>query len=185
MRYNIYRGVKRAKTKTRLFLSTGVLGLASVVMAGVVALPAFAAGGFDQYGYNDKARVFSGTGASWCETRGALPTCLGIYSPDQLVMKWNAEWDRGNTEGWSNPPYNAWTNNEWNGKSGGSGAVWEYKIVWVEPCGSDYIPLDNGGYCIWGQFEVIMDQGTDPNLGPGHMFNYLASPAGYGSYYSH
>ena len=76
----------------------------------------------------------------------------------------------------------AWTDNEWNGMSGGSGAVWHYKIVWVDLCGADYTPLANGGYCIWGQFEVLMDQGIDPFYGPGHWWFANANPAGYGAY---
>jgi len=148
---------------------------------------AAAGGGFDQYGYNDTARLFNGTGLSWCLAKGYSQSfCdayLGLYINDKLVMKWNAEWDRGNQELWNNPPYNAWTDNEWNGApKGGSGAVWHYKIAWVGPCGADYTPLPNGGYCIWGQFEVLMDQGIDPNLGSGHLFLTLAKPAGYGTY---
>jgi hypothetical protein len=90
------------------------------------------AAGFDQFGYNDTARIFNGTGASWCQAKGLPINCQGIYSPDKLIMKWNAEWDRGNDESWASPPYAAWENNEWNGKvKGGSGEVWHYKIVWV------------------------------------------------------
>lgn len=141
--------------------------------------------GFDEFGYNDTARNFVGTGSSWCLAKGYSSNCLGIYSQDKIVMKWNAEWDRGNIENWSEPPYNAWTDNEWNGKKDGSGEVWHYKIVWVDDCGDDYTPLPNGGYCIWGQFAVIMDQGHDPNVGPGHMWFTHANPTGYGAYYSH
>ena len=140
--------------------------------------------GFDEYGYNRTASVFVGTGSSWCEAKGLSDSCLGIYSNDQLVMKWDKEWDRGNAEGWNKPPYKAWTDNEWNGAfPGGSGAVWHYKIVWVGECGLDGTILANGGYCIWGQFEVIMDQGIDPNIGPGHYFFAHANPAGYGAYF--
>ncbi|MBI4283184.1 MAG: hypothetical protein HY663_01795 [Chloroflexi bacterium] len=148
------------------------------------------AAGFDEFGYNRTARVFVGTGLSWCQgkfgwTVAACEAYLGDYTYDQIVMKWNKEWDRGNTEDWNTPPYNAWTDNEWNGAApDGSGSVWHYKIVWVGPCGADYTSLPNGGYCIWGQFEVLMDQGIDPNFGPGHFFLNLANPAGYGAYYS-
>ena len=143
---------------------------------------ALAAGGFDQFGYNRTARIFNGTGSSWCLQRGAPANCLGIYSSDKLVMKWNAEWDRGNAEGWTDPNgYGAWEDNEWNGKNGGSGAVWHYKIKWVGSCGADYTPLPDGGYCIWGQFEVLMDQGQDPNSGPGHLWFAKALPNGYGA----
>jgi hypothetical protein len=144
---------------------------------------AFAGGGFDQYGYNRQARIFNGTGSSWCLARGAAANCLGIYSPDKLVMKWNAEWDRGNAEDWLYPPYDAWENNEWNGNAaGGSGAVWHYKIVWVGDCDTDPSLVPAGGYCIWGQFATIMDQGIDPSYGPGHLWFAHANPTGYGSY---
>jgi hypothetical protein len=65
---------------------------------------------------------------------------------------------------------------------GGSVEIWHYKTVWVGPCGAYLTPLDNGGYCIWGQYEVIMDQGIDPNMGPGHLWFAHANPTGYGSY---
>ncbi len=98
-------------------------------------------------------------------------------------MKWNSEWDRGNDEDWLNGPYNAWTNNEWNGRvPGGSGEVWHYKIVWVGSC-PDGDTGPGGGYCIWGQFEVLMDQGSTADHE--HVVYTLSSPAGYGAYFSH
>lgn len=138
--------------------------------------------GFNQYGYNYTARLFNGTGSGWCQAKGFSSDCMGIYSPDKLVMKWNAEWDRGNSEGWLKPPYGAWTDNEWNGKgvASGSGAVWHYKIIWVGPELTNSTYWKSGGYPIWGQFEVIMDQGQDPNIGPGHIWFAKATPAGYG-----
>jgi len=57
--------------------------------------------------------------------------------------------------------------------------VWHYKIKWVGAC-AEGASLPDGGYCIWGQFEVVMDQGIDPNLGPGHQVLALARPNGYG-----
>jgi hypothetical protein len=138
--------------------------------------------GFDQYGYNNTARIFNGTGSSWCSAKNLSENCMGIYSPDKLVMKWNAEWDRGNAENWSKPPYDAWENNEWNGKvAGGSGAVWHYKIKWVGDCETDKTLLPDGSYCVWGQFATIMDQGTDPSYGPGHQWFAHAKPNGYGN----
>lgn len=137
--------------------------------------------GFNQYGYNYTARIFNGTGESWSLSKGLPADYLGAYAKDKLVMKWNAEWDRGNAEGWKNPPYGAWEDNEWNGKvPGGSGAVWHYKIVWDQGCTSNKVPSKPGGYCIWGQFETIMDQGTDPSYGPGHLWFAKAMPNGYG-----
>src|SRR5574342_1311748 len=138
------------------------LSAMSVVLTLLPFISFLAAAGFDEYGYNRTARVFVGTGSSWSEAKGLPADYLGIYSNDQLVMKWDKEWDRGNAENWSKPPYDAWTDNEWNGAApGGSGAVWHYKFVWVGQC-TDYVFLSNGGYCIWGQFETIMDHGVDP-----------------------
>ncbi len=141
--------------------------------------------GFDEFGYNRSARIFNGTAEGWCmekfsQTEAYCEAYLGVYAHDKLIMKWNAEWDRGNTEDWLNPPYNAWENNQWNGKvPGGSGEVWHYKIVWVGPCGADETPLDNGGYCLWGQFEVLSDHGTADGV---HTWLTHAKPNGYGSY---
>lgn len=84
---------------------------AAATIFGLTAVSVFAAQpagkGFDQYGYNDTARLFNGTGASWSLAKGLPADYLGIYANDKLVMKWNAEWDRGNAENWANPPYNA------------------------------------------------------------------------------
>ena len=148
------------------------------------AIPILAdGGGFDQYGYNYRARIFVGPADG--VDRNLDGTVWGdpTYANDKLVMKWNAEWDRGNAEGWSNPPYDAWENNEWNGMfPGGSGSVWHYKIAWVGPCGATGTPLPDGGYCVWGQFEVLMDHGVDPSMGPGHIWFTHATPAGYGAH---
>lgn len=160
---------------------------ASVVMFAAMTIPAFAAGGFDANGYNNTARLFNGTLLQWCTAKSIDPLSCPAYgfgsNNDRIVMKWNAEWDRGNAEDWINPPYNAWTNNEWNGKNGGSGVVWHYKIVWVGDYIADPTLISDGAYGIWGQFAVIMDQGVDPIAG--HTWFAHGSPAGYGAYYSH
>ncbi len=142
--------------------------------------------GFDEFGYNDNARIFVGTGIEWCmgKLSGTETFCAAYMEPygnDKVVMKWNDEWDRGNAEDWANPPYAAWTSNHWNGNvEGGSGAVWQYKIIWV---GSDLETSSYwrpGGYAIWGQFEVVMDQGHDSLLGEGHLWYTHGIPSGYG-----
>jgi hypothetical protein len=138
-------------------------------------------GGFDEFGYNYKARIFNGTADGVDRNLDGTVHGDSTYANDQLAMKWNAEWDRGNDENWLHPPYNAWTSNEWNGMvPGGSGEVWHYKIVWVGSCGADGTELENGGYCIWKQFAVILSQGTYQGE---HIWDTLASPAGYGAYY--
>jgi uncharacterized protein (DUF2126 family) len=60
----------------------------------------------------------------------------------------------------------------------GSQSVWHYKIIWVGPALEDSLYWREGGYPIWGQFEVIMDQGVDPELG--HMWFAHAIPNGFG-----
>jgi hypothetical protein len=138
--------------------------------------------GFDQYGYNRCAGIFNGTGTSWSIEQGLPADYLGAYAPDKLVMKWNAAWDACNALGTAEACAGAWTNNEWNGMvPGGSGAVWKYKMQWVGPCGADGTPLTDGGYCIWGVYEVLMDQGRDPSYGPGHFWFAHAKPNGYGN----
>ena len=158
----------------------------------VLAVPVSAGEGFDEYGYNLTARNFVGTGESWAMgklgyTHEQAEEYMGIYAHDQIVMKWNAEWDRGNDEGWSNPPYRAWTTNEWNGMVGrdwdgsivqGSGEVWHYKIVWVGPLLQNGPYWRPGGEPIWGEFEIVMDQGTV--RGEGHITFAVAKPNGMG-----
>ncbi|MFA6081708.1 MAG: hypothetical protein WC741_04875 [Patescibacteria group bacterium] len=139
--------------------------------------------GFDQYGYNDTARIFNGTGSGWCQGKLEMDKdyCddyMGIYANDKIVMKWNSAWDACNENYNEENCLGAWTDNEWNGKKlGGSGEVWHYKIIWVGP-GAESSPYwKEGGYSIWGGYEVIMDQGTNSE----HIHSILHSiPAGYG-----
>lgn len=171
-----------------LFALAGVVAVGGVAMLNPGLydrlLATVGKGAFDKFGYNDTARIFNGTGASWCLARGSAADCMGIYSPDKLVMKWTADWDRGNDENWANAPYTgAWLSNEWNGKKGGgSGEVWHYKIIWVGPELETSQYWQPGGYPIWGQFEVVMDQGVvvDPETGPSHIWGTKAMPNGYG-----
>ena len=153
----------------------------STILA-LALLPAAAlGGGFDALGFNDKARIFVGPADG---ADGALdgkyfgdPT----FARDHLVMKWNAEWDRGVSEDWAHPPYQAWIDNEWNGQvPGGSGQVWHYRIVWEGPCGEDGTPLEGGGYCQWGQFRMLLSHGTE---GGTHVWDAHALPAGPGAWF--
>lgn len=156
----------------------------SAVIIGIVAATLLlamgtivSAAGFDQYGYNYQARIFSGgadgvdrllDGKVWGD-----PT----YANDRLVMKWSKGWNDARFNGAPWTP-EAWEGNEWNGAvPGGSGEVWHYKIIWVgsELQNSQY--WKGGGYPIWGQFEVIMDQGTS---GGQHSWFAHAIPTGYG-----
>src|SRR5450759_3059217 len=99
-----------------------ISALAVILVLATPTLVAAAGGGFDQYGYNNTARLFNGTGSSWCLAGGQLATCMDPYGSDKLVMKWNAAWDACNATGTPSACAGAWTDNEWNGKvQGGSG----------------------------------------------------------------
>ena len=155
-----------------------ILLIAAAVVA-LVALPAIAtaAGGFDQFGYNDTARVFSGPADGVDRVLDGKVWGDPTYANDHLVMKWNAEWDRGNLENWAKPPYAAWLNNEWNGNvPGGSGESEIFKTVWYAGCAAAIPTPPAGGYCIWGQFAVLMDHAPS-----GDWFAH-ADPTGYGAY---
>lgn len=161
----------------------------SVFTLALLVTPAFAAkpadNGFDEFGYNNTARVFVGTCLSWAEaggmSRADASTYCGVYSSDKLVMKWNAAWDACNANGYDDPIYclGAWTSNEWNGAvPGGSGEVWHYKDIWVGSAGEDSLYWLPGGYSIWGNYEVVMDQGTSDGV---HFWGTRATPNGYGA----
>lgn len=141
-----------------------------VAMLGLFATPSLAVKpedvGFDEFGYNLQANNFVGTGNSWCMGKlhqdwAYCDAYMGGYGNDKLVMKWNESWDKCNETGLPEDCVGAWINNEWNGNvADGSGEVWHYKIIWVGPelTNSEY--WVDGGYAIWGQYEIIMDQGT-------------------------
>lgn len=137
--------------------------------------------GFDNLGYNRCARIFNGPADG---ADGKLDGMFGgyaTYAPDHLKMKWNAEWERGNLTGWTDPSgyAGAWTDNQWNGQvPGGSGETWHYKIKWIGPCGGYGALTGTGGYCIWNQFEVTFSHGTAANE---HFWDAHAKPAGYGN----
>lgn len=166
---------------------TGVAILGAIVMV-APALASTNGGGFDQYGYNYTARIFNGSLSQWCASKGITDsTICGSYgfgsANDQLIMKWNAQWDNCNAAGNLDPSActGAWTDNEFNGNvPGGDGYVWHYKIVWVGDYAADPTLIPAGGYGIWGEYAVLMDQGVTP--GSGHSFYAFATPNGYGSY---
>lgn len=183
-------------------------GAAGALMLGALAVSAFAAGGFNQYGYNYGARIFNGTYLNYCisgqvksgvDPVVAQTNCeasLGNFKNDKLVMKWNAAWDACNANGYDNPAYclGAWVDNEFNGNvPNGSGEMWHYKIIWVGSAGQSSQYWLPGGYSVWGNYEVIMDQGVDKNINydcssdnnGGHQVCALATPNGYGAVFSH
>jgi len=158
----------------RRLMMPGLVILSALLMS----VPAATAGGFDEFGYNYKARIFVGKADG--VDRNLDGTVWGdpTYTNDHLVMKWSKGWDDARFHGADWGP-DAWVDNEWNGMvPGGSGEVWHYKIIWVgrELENSPY--WREGGYPIWGQFEVIFSQGV---VGGEHMWEVLVAPSGYGA----
>ena len=163
--------------KSRLFL-TAIFFMAVLCVS---VAPVFAWKGYDW-----KANIFVGTGEQWAMEKFGMThedaeAYMYPYHHDKLVMKWNDEWNRGNSENWLNPPYNAYLDNEWNGRCvpDGSGEVWHYKIKWIGGNQPDGTPTSDGGYYIWGQFEVLLDHGSWSDFT--HEFLAHAIPCGYGT----
>ena len=135
--------------------------------------------GFDEFGYNYQARIFNGKADGVDRIIDGEVWGDATYANDHLVMKWSKAWDDARFQGSEWSP-DAWCSNEWNGMvPGGSGEVWHYKIVWVGlPCNDTNPNWRDGGYCIWGEFEVIMSHGTVEGQ---HIWETHATPTGYGA----
>ena len=120
--------------------------------------------GYNANGYNYCARNFNGPADGVDKVLDGTVWGDPTYANDHLVMKWNAAWDACNAFHTDDACAGAWTDNEWNGQvPGGSGETWHYKIQWVGSCGAYRTTLPDGGYCIWGAYEVIFSQGTVAN----------------------
>ena len=133
--------------------------------------------GFDEFGYNYTARIFSGKADGVDRSLDGTVWGDPTYANDYLVMKWSKAWDDAR---FHNAPWtpDAWCSNEWNGAvPGGSGEIWHYKIIWVGPELENSPYWREGGYPIWGQFEVIMSQGI---IEGEHVWETHAIPCGYG-----
>jgi hypothetical protein len=164
------------KTGIKLVMALAVVLVGSLMLSPVMATGN--GGGFDEFGYNYQARVFVGKADGVDRVLDGKVWGDPTYANDWLVMKWSKAWDDARFHGADWTP-DAWCTNEWNGAvSGGSGEVWHYKIIWVGPELEDSPYWREGGYPIWGQFEVIMDQGTV--IGEGHYWYALATPNGLG-----
>jgi hypothetical protein len=153
--------------------------LAVLVLLSLLVFPAsaLAGGGFDQFGYNYTARIFVGRADGVDRILDGTVWGDPTYANDHLVMKWSKAWDDARFRGAAWTP-DAWEDNEWNGNvPGGSGYTEHVKIVWVGSALEQSPYWRAGGYGIWGQFEVIMDQGTDAS---GHVWYAHAIPTGYG-----
>src|SRR5262245_59171890 len=131
----------------------------------------------DAFGYNYRARMFNGLADGADRVLDGAYFGDPSYASDRLLMKWSKAWDDAH-DGVAPWSPDAWTANEWNGKvPGGSGSVWHYKIVWVGPELEKSRYWHDGGYAIWGEFEVIMSHGTVANQ---HMWDALARSPGFG-----
>jgi len=151
-----------------------------ILVALITAGSVLAKGGFNEFGYNYDARIFVGPADG--VDRNLDGTVWGdpTYANDHLKMKWSKAWNEARFNGadWT---CDAWEDNKWNGMvPDGSGETWHYRIIWVgseledSPCWRD------GGYPIWGQFEVIMSHGAD--FEHNHIWETHAHPTGYGSF---
>jgi len=157
-----------------------IILISVIMLLSIFLIIAVAQGGFNEFGYNYKARIFVGPadgvdrvidGEVWGD-----PT----YANDILVMKWSKAWDdaRFHSAPWTP---DAWCTNQWNGMvPEGSQEVWQYKIIWVGPELESSPYWREGGYPIWDQFEVIMDHGTFANE---HIFFSQVAPNGLGGPY--
>lgn len=176
--------------KKRILIVALAVMLISVLVAPVAALAAKPANtGFDEFGYNYKARVFVGPADGVDRILDGKVWGDPTYANDHLVMKWSKGWDdarfgpdgiRSNGDELPWGP-DAWETNEWNGMvPGGSEEIWHYKIIWVGPDleGSQYWRED--GYAVWDQFEVIMSQGVTDGE---HIWETQATPNGFGGPY--
>ncbi|MCX6649836.1 MAG: hypothetical protein NTV61_10705 [Candidatus Bathyarchaeota archaeon] len=152
-----------------------------VVLAVLALVPVFAAQakgtGFDEFGYNYQARIFSGPADGVDRVLDGKVWGDPTYANDHLVMKWSKAWDDARFNGALWTP-DAWCTNEWNGHvAGGSGESETFKCIWVGPALEASPYWRPGGYAIWGEFEAIMDHYG--GLGAGGWFAH-AIPCGLG-----
>jgi len=158
------------------------LGISTALFALLPFAASAAGGGFDQFGYNYQARIFSGPADGVDKVLDRAVWGDPTYANDHLVMKWNAAWDACNAAGSDSASacLGAWTTNEWNGMvPGGSGMSEHYKIIWVGSAAEASPYWVAGGYSVWGSYEVIMDQGVDKTgAKPVHTFYAHGIPNG-------
>lgn len=173
---------KQAMSQTKIFRFLTVASLVSAALVSNALPQASAAGGFNQYGYNYSARIFSGPADGVDKVLDGKVWGDPTYATDHLVMKWNAAWTACNANGYNDPKYcaGAWVTNAWNGNiPGGSGWSEHIKIIWVGSAAENSSYWVDGGYSVWGNYEVISDRAMDPN----HVKYIWAagSPNGLGS----
>ena len=141
--------------------------------------------GFNACGYNYTARVFSGLADGVDKNLDGTIYGDPTYANDHLVMKWNAQWDNCNANGYDSVTYclGAWVTNEWNGMlPNGSSYTEHVKVIWVGSLAEASPYWVPGGYLIWSNYEAIQDQGMvpGPNGQPTHTVWAAARPNGLG-----
>lgn len=155
--------------------------IAITLLTLLIPTTVFAAGGFNEFGYNYNANIFNGLADGIDKKLDGKVWGDPTYANDKLVMKWNEKWDECNAAGGTVEAAcaGAWENNEWNGMvPSGSGERWSYKIIWVGPALENSPYWAEGGYAIWNVYEVIMDHGT---IDGEHIWFAHATPAGLGN----
>ena len=156
----------QAMSQVKIFRFLAVVSVVSVVLVSNTLSQASAAGGFNQYGYNYSARIFSGPADGVDKVLDGKVWGDSMYAADHLVMKWNAAWNACNANGYNDPKYcaGAWVTNAWNGNvPSGSGWSEHIKIIWVGSSAENSSYWIDGGYSVWDNYEVISDRATDPN----------------------
>ena len=165
------RGPVRGQHANLKVLTIGTM--LALGMAGLINPSASVADGFNQYGYNYGARIFSGLADGVDKNLDGTVWGDPTFANDHLVMKWNEAWVACNKNGYDNPTFcaGAWDTNEWNGMVP-DGSQWtdHVKIIWVGALSSNSTYWVDGGYPIWGNYEVILDQGMTPS----HLHTWLA-----------
>jgi hypothetical protein len=146
-----------------------------LIQAAAKAAPDKSNQGFDEFGYNYAARIFVGPADGVDRKLDGKVWGDPTYANDRLKMSWSKAWDDAKFNGAAWGP-DAFEDNQWNGKvPGGSGETWHYRIIWVGPELENSQYWREGGYAIWGQFEVIMSHGT---VADEHFWEAHAVPTG-------
>lgn len=161
--------------KKIIAIFSGILGVLLCITVIKAEKPADV--GFDEYGYNYRARIFEGAADGVDKNNDGNVWGDPTYANDHLKMTWSKAWDdaRYNNADWN---CDAWEDNQWNGMfPGGSNEVWHYRIVWVGPELEESPCWREGGYPVWGEFEVIFSQGV---INGEHIWDARAFPSGNG-----
>jgi hypothetical protein len=150
--------------KRAILIVIAVVLLIALILPATPALAAKPADtGFDQYGYNYQARIFNGPADGVDRVLDGKVWGDPTYANDKLMMKWSKAWDDARFNGAPWTP-DAWCTNEWNGMvPNGSGWTEHFKCIWVGPELQTSPYWREGGQPIWGEFEILMDQGQSPD----------------------